>query len=402
MSKSNPLDHCRSVDYSGACDSCESGFVAVNGTCHRCPQHCNDCYYSNPKNCTTCKEGYGKTSNGGCKPCLAKHCKDCHDNYSKCSSCRRGFSFDSKAKTCSPCNVKHCSTCSSPGLCTHCEEGYGVTDSFQCTRCPNYPYHCNSGGARCGCDCGYVLSPRNTTCFKCPDNCEGCDEHDPSQCTECQDGYFLTSKKKCASCSVPHCSYCDSGAHSTCLECQEGYLESSDGTACLLIPENCSKVADTGKCSECWFGYGFDEKGSCRPCSTQQCDSCSKDYSVCDYCIDKYGFTNTPGRQKCLPCRSKNCLHCSANYALCERCDDKYALGKSSKFVAGSCLKCPDHCDECHISSSGKTLCDLCECNSVQACFGVNSSTGACTACKPCLYTCERSEEGCWDYLGCC
>ena len=308
-----------------------------------------------------------------------------------------------------------------------------MTGSFQCTRCPDY--QCGIvGEARCGCDCGYVLSPLSATCLKCPDNCNFCTEDDPSKCFACRDGSFLTPEKKCAAC-VPNCRDCDST--STCGSCQAGYRESTHGTYCLLVPENCSHVADTGKCSECLDGYGFDEngacrpcltskcdscskdysvcescsrgygfdeKGACRPCLTSKCDSCSKEYSVCESCSSGYGFTTTPGRRECRPCRSKNCLYCSANYAVCTYCKDKYALGKSFKGTGGSCLKCRDHCDRCHVGTPGRTICDFCECR-VQACFGFDNSTGLCTRpCKPCSFSpcLKRDGEGCDGYLACC
>jgi len=88
-----------------AVDSCESGYIHVNGYC--VPNVSSTAFTCNQNNCATCS----------------------YDNF--CSVCNPGYTLSSWG-TCvmTVCNVPNCASCSINNICSVCDTGYGLTGNL--------------------------------------------------------------------------------------------------------------------------------------------------------------------------------------------------------------------------------------------------------------------------------
>ena len=115
----------------------------------------------------------------------------------------------------------------------------------------------------------------------------------------------MTRDYQCEECSVtiPNCELCDD--ENTCTFCEESYVLSSDGTACLDIPDDCSSndhdliirtvIYDDDKytffeCPQCDTGFYWVNEtnnigGECTPCTEihDQCEYCNNN-GECEQC----------------------------------------------------------------------------------------------------------------------
>lgn len=96
--------------------------------------NCDTCDASGA--CTTCRLGYGLTTDGLCAPCSDPLCFQCGSNYSTCEACYSFAGLNNATGTCTRCDVaKSCLSCGGDGACTTCYDGFGLDGTGACKKC---------------------------------------------------------------------------------------------------------------------------------------------------------------------------------------------------------------------------------------------------------------------------
>lgn len=366
------------IGYNGElCDSCAEGFKISN----------NSDVSNKNISCFECKDGFGKTIDGDCKPCL----NDCL--CSKAGTCDKcvGPGFDI-TQNCSSCLEAYFNSSS----CDSCAVGFGLNQFNICEPClPN-------------CDCMTSL-----TC----DYCLETDHLDPkSNCTECLAGYKSNSSVKCGECEPTYgqdenryCFPCIEGCYceqaSTCSLCIKGinFNSSTNCQECKLGYESSSSSQNNSNnsvlCDICSQEYGLTQFNTCEPCRTGCL--CNK-AGNCDKCMAGENFNSSENCEKCTEAYESSgenltCDRCSVGYGLnenglCEKCLDGCLCTKAGtcdSCIAGIGVDKNNSCLSClkgYKSSKNDTVsCDLCE---------VGFGRGDNETCEPCLNRCTCENAG--------
>jgi proprotein convertase subtilisin/kexin type 5 len=114
-------DNCSSCDSDSFCTGCNEGFVLQetstskdcvancadgyyndNNVCTKCTAGCSQCSSTSDNGCSTCADGYLKTSTGGCQPGCAP---GKYLEKGACLTCSEGCSVCVSASTCSSCDT---------------------------------------------------------------------------------------------------------------------------------------------------------------------------------------------------------------------------------------------------------------------------------------------------------
>lgn len=104
-----------------------------------------------------------------------------------------------------------------------------------CLRC-DYPLGLYCTLCESGYYLGWVSSAKAITCFRCPNNCEVCQDY--KGCTECNTGYYLLGNNLydtwCNICP-DNCSVCKD--HVGCAQCNDGYCPYQDIPQAILCKQ---------------------------------------------------------------------------------------------------------------------------------------------------------------------
>ncbi|PRW58733.1 serine threonine [Chlorella sorokiniana] len=174
----------------------------------------------------------------------------------------------------------------------------------------------------------------------------------------------------------------------------------------------------------------------CVPCASKPCVDCRDDYKVCKACLEQAptppqsdgdkpfyltkdgkcefcdkdgskGCNTTVGCKEdgsCIECQDNfrliggKCVMCAdgCNYALnaqncdeqgqCTKCDDNWA-----RTANGTCVPCPDFCDECDVADDGAVVCLSCFHQ-----YTLNKDGSECLSCEdPNCYECPEGPAVC-------
>ena len=201
----------------------------------------------------------------------------------------------------------------------------------------------------------YYYNSTDSQCHSCPTGCLTCDN--PTTCSVCSDGFILSSNKTCIPClNYANCLTCDTSTL-TCSVCKDGYYIDSSG-AC----EHCS-----GSCALC------TESSSCLKCNSSSSYFDGSKWRYYDYYFDSSGY--------CEQGRVTGCSQYTSPSGDCEACHTGYA------FSSGSCVECPNHCDECDATGTTCTKCSPTAYydNSLSKCVLCSGGCKSCTSNSSCL-----------------
>lgn len=300
-----------------------------------CPAGCATCNIGN-SNAIVCSEplpGYSFDTSGNIVRC-ADSCKTCSSSDSNaCTSCFGASRLS--GTTCSGCQDSNAASCTgSITWADSCIPGYTPVNG-SCSACASNCLSCGTAGANnCddgGCGPGYVVITGTSNCTGCFAGCATCSNRSPNLCASCVNGQYLTNSSLCASCATG-CETCTSA--SVCSLCIEGYVLISN-VCTVQLPFPCS-AQDANGCTACYVGYIFSNgncnadtscnaDSSCISCPTSQylssgqCQSCTTDSAVCDYCKP----TAPNECQQCVATRylvGTSCNLCSTAMTGCTRC----------------------------------------------------------------------------------
>lgn len=356
-------------------DKCETGYDnADGGTCGACSANCETCITAGPDKCDDCVSGYRVSSEKVCEKC-SSFCSQCNSaGKGKCDSnkCDSRYTLDDNSE-CKGC-AQFCTQCSSngPSKCdtNKCDSEYAYTGSTQtCIKCPDNCHECDVASDGTTTECkntrcytSYGLKSTDKKCHKCPNDCTACEDTDSNgvlKCTNCA-SYFILNNGVCGSCPI-NCKTCSyvSEEGLRCSACKEGYTFDSDNN-CVACPSNCAKcawnaasgrsVCNDGECAE---GYGKDDIGSCKICSSLVYAACSKctdtvegnsstTKSVCTECAA--GYTMADNNLACLTCQISSTSNCATCYdrpgKYCTDCSSPAVLSANKEICGFTCHKC--------------------------------------------------------------
>ncbi|ELU16806.1 hypothetical protein CAPTEDRAFT_205275 [Capitella teleta] len=382
-------DHCLECDEGGKCKvgGCDSGwgYDRESGICKECTANCNSCDCTTTSDCLIddqrlkCSTGSGSCANKYSLNTDARTCEQCDANCNKCSSddmkdkcdpdqCKDDFFFNTTSRTCiSKCQCAHLNNNSLTNI-----------PSIEDDACAANCHDCNTNGIeKCdsdGCDQYHFFEQTNSSCKKCADNCEKCEEEecDPNctqknnaqgvyscstantcMTTNCQEGYGYNSHNKCDD----NCKICD-----TTIE----------------IPDLCDK-------DECKVDYGYErtsqtcKKTYCKHGQVDTNEKCNKPAGGCLVTTYKTrnGDTQYCPAGYCMPgyvYHSGTCQECPENCATCyyegttTKCEKNGCLRHYARTSKGLCIDCEEGCLECSAvedASSGDTIsvCDTDKCS---------------------------------------
>ncbi|KAL7716864.1 Protein serine/threonine kinase [Entamoeba marina] len=384
----------------GVCKKCSDGYYVSNGLCVGCDNGCISC---NETFCFICNSSVN--INGDC--ITDQHGVEIMTNNG-IISCENGM-FNNNEMFCVYCNetFPNCGLCDKKKCC-ECEDGYQLTNEFQCVS--NY---CSDDNCE-ECLVGYqkdvngkcieassvCLTFLNGECIKCIEglilynggcvtNISHCTITTTTGCLRCSDGYYLNEEMQCSNCSTncltclnteDTCTSCDflemltpsnecSGIESflphciklnkiliTCEECDEGYYVVN--RMCSECQSGCDVCSSIEYCLTCNYDYYLTKTKNCALKSTIiGCDGNITE-NGCSSCSDGY-FSNDNACELC----NETCQTCSSNND-CTSCIDGYVL-KFDKCVyfrkIDYCLSAKNSvCESCgfwHTTSEDKTLC---------------------------------------------
>ncbi|BFU22689.1 protein kinase domain containing protein [Entamoeba histolytica] len=320
--------------------SCKSNYYLTSGECVSCSKKFKDCSICTEKTCITCSSPNAYiTKDGSCE--VDQNCKIYENN--QCSVCKDGY-FKTSEGVCSSCTTG-CNKCKDSSLCLECSDSYYLTTMGKCVanELPNCELSSKKGCTRCF-DHFYLDS--NGNCQECNKTCLTCFKN-ASFCTSCQSDYYLDQNTcitdngksgkcshilpggKCAICKVGYynlnsdcyecsenCTTCQRDANS-CIECGENYYHSSSQNKCLSQDDLVYCISkNSWGCSKCLDGT-YMYNGECYLCS-DNCMNCiwSNICSSCDYgkvlrngkCIPLEAVVN------CIETSNGKCSKCSLNY----------------------------------------------------------------------------------------
>ena len=339
----------------GACKNCSIGtFSAADGssTCFECPagSYCKDqgmkiynqCLpgtynsYSNQTACSDCPAGRYQPNNGSaiCEPCREGKYLNATGSIteSACIDCPIGTFNDYKGS----------SKCYS-----QCDEGYYLSEDYNCTKCPVGRYNSNIGSDFCSpCPVGYVCESIGLSeGTRCPAGKFGILHDDITNCTACPAGTYQPDKGQatCTGCSTGTYSANTTGATSidVCKACEAGtYTSTVASTACQKCPPG----------SHCPNTKTFE-------------------YVSCD----PGAFTNSSGNMQCQSCPkgSYQDLH---GAAYCDLCPVGKYLNEDGAAQRSQCMECPVGK---YSHTEGLAECFQCPAGQYQDYLGSSS-------CKPC------------------
>ena len=239
-----------SKNSSGICECDSDSFGKHDQWCYKCDDNVygnpgcdtnNGCtyYHDNDElDCTQCKDGYFKYTQGQCFPCSygIKNCEQCHfDGRVICDQCLNEYIYNSQENKCEIKNCEDypefsegCLICEGNNFnnyisnkkCQSCKPGYFKTKDGKCVYCRSEKY----GGPAC-----YKCKYETNEIGEETDNiiCDYCPEKD----------HAISSDGKCFNCAkyFSNCEVCefkknnDNTEKLTCAICKPGFYVNSEG-----------------------------------------------------------------------------------------------------------------------------------------------------------------------------
>jgi len=406
-------------------NKCEAGFdVAVDGTCGACSTNCVSCLVAGPGKCDECVTGYRVSSEKLCDKC-SNNCKKCSSSgKGKCDSsqCDSGYTHDdnNECKACSS-NCYQCKT-NGPGKCdtNKCDAEFAFANEG-CLPCPDKCLECDVSATdgvttECKdkrCYTGYGRKFTDKKCHKCPNDCTACEDTNEDgvlKCTQCN-SYFILNSGVCGACPIncKTCSYISEEGLS-CNSCQDKFTFDPNNN-CVACPSNCDSckwdttlsktVCDDGECDD---GFGKDDTGSCKRCSSlvyTACSECTDTVlsngnssavpSMCTECDD--GYTMADDMSACLTCQISPTSNCDTCYdrpgKYCTECSSGTLLSESKEVCGVVCHKCmgPD-CETFSSIPSSQLDSEVCD-----ACWvGMRTESGTTEYARGCNFHVNQTE----------
>ncbi|MBN3318924.1 PCSK5 convertase, partial [Atractosteus spatula] len=398
--------NCKVCTRADRCLKCDSGFRHIDGKCEKqecgegevedpdyescetCEEGCQKCALHDPRNCSSCREGFYRFQTRCYRYCPAKtynvddnlECKECGKNCISCDAnqcywceerfflsddecverCDDGLYGDQESQECKPCH-QDCRTCGGPysddcdscpgnaqavkgkckGINSLCDEKTFLNVSFQMIDnfITIYLFHASIESFisvlwQNSCKILFLIKhsffPDNSVCQKCHPSCKTCSGPEESECNSCDQGRFLTAQQTCFE-KCPSKTFADVSSWK-CEDCKKGCAECIEKSQCLkcLAGEKNTLYLFKGKCvTECPRGYFEDFNNICSKCSPE-CKSCMNNSTYCLSCTQQYVLYN---------------------HECGKTCPTGYFPSN------GICQRCPTDCKEC--SSNGTcTECD--------------------------------------------
>ncbi|TFK64336.1 hypothetical protein BDN72DRAFT_963270 [Pluteus cervinus] len=355
--------------------NCVNGKCGANGQCQ-----CNAGWQdgSDGTKCSTCKQGFFKTTTGDCQVCQLG-CSQCSDQTGQCIVCAPKFSQDPVDKTkcdapqtatssgqvcpdgsfgdgakCTPC-ASSCRTCTGPTSndCVACSSGtFMLTVAAGATGGGGVGV-CVSADGNGVCQGGLIADNIKSECDTCGAKCTSCkvpnfnvaSTPDQVQCTGCLPGSVISNGNCVDSC--PAGTVVSSQDNLTCVPC------TSPCASCAGSPNFClsctgGQLAFEGKCisNTCPPG-SFPFPAS--PATPNACHTCHADCATCTGSSFNQCTTCPPNRPvlsngRCLPTCARNQFFSPGSgsnpVGQCQSCDSSCATCSGSG--SGSCMSCPD------------------------------------------------------------
>nr|XP_043891242.1 proprotein convertase subtilisin/kexin type 5 isoform X2 [Solea senegalensis] len=364
--------------------NCPPGQYFDDGTCRRCPPHCDAC--SDDGACYKCSFLY-LMLNGVCK-----------------ASCPVGYYEDMEEGRCGQCHPT-CATCAGP-----------LADD--CETCSTFSPKLYKGACFKDCVIGTYYEPEAMECQECHQTCTTCSGSDANQCTQCEKGLVLDPNT--LMCGVTSDTDCPPGTYLhddqfTCMGCYR-HCYSCDGPGnnecnTCVVPNYLHNSTCVSECPDGTYKSRQDvdgkELGLCLPCnhvcstcdgaSQRDCQSCSpghlrllhlcvthcptgyfKEGSHCEKCDQSCEGCTGPGPDYCRACPPP-LLELQGTKLCVQHCPQRFYLHN-------------DGCQQCH------TSCETCTEASPQSCL--TCDRGSILKDKVCYPRCEEgryfsSEETC-------
>lgn len=405
------------------CTSCATGYFQNYMGCSKCEYNCRKC--DSLTNCLECNDGFRRYIREGdtdydCQPCKNRGCKKCDDSIDQCSECIDGFypSPTDKANIydCIKC-PNDCKSCSKNQqgqmTCNDCNNGFYL-DNGICKKCESPCATCTNKNTCLSCANGFLFDGTSSCSNKCSDECLTC-ESNPNKCTSCKAGYIL-SGTKCVQC-FEGCKTCEEQwGEFGCMDCFDGYYiqYTMEGKRCSKCNDECATCISTDEkgCSSCAPGYFFTQMNTdpYRP-YTGKCESCGKDESHCQLCIEN---CNDDENFNCEPVPI--CTKCSDGFYIdnnvCQPCDKSCGTcyGPSSDDcltcadglfkLENKCVDCSETCATCDVLPTNCTSCKAGQYVKDGTCVSCNLDN--CAECKDDANYCTKCPGGKFVYEGKC
>ena len=254
----------------------------------------------------------------------------------------------------------------------------------------------------------FYYNSTDSRCHRCPTGCLTCDN--PTTCSVCSDGYILSSNKTCIPClNYANCLTCDTSTL-TCSVCKDGYYMDSSG-ACKECSWLCVLCTESSSCLKCNSTSSYlDSNSVCQVGSVTGCSQYTSPSGDCEACLTGYAFSSG----SCVECPN-SCDECDATGTTCTKCSPTaYYDNSLSKCVLCSggcksctsnsnCLECEDGftltqnggCTPCSVSNCKKCLNDgTMNCLECDSGWAFNPITKLCTSCP---FGCTSCSVGTYD-----
>ncbi|GMI05580.1 hypothetical protein TrVE_jg1079 [Triparma verrucosa] len=399
---------------SGACESCENGYVASSPGSTVC-DYCGAGNFASSES-NTCEDCPAATfSVGGsshCEPCgVGKYADGV--GRSECTICPAGKVTKSDQTECDTCadgkksglGDLYCSPCEAGSVvnedksnCIACGLGKFRTETdANCQDCPVGTFSDSAGKTYCSdCPAGtYADEPGNEVCKICPEG--KFSGSAASACTDCPGGKISTSGSyACQSCSAG--TYSNDQTQNLCKDCEAGKRSEAGASSCdNLCPAGKYGKAGEVECTNCAKGeYSRDGAGTCSTCESGKYSD-TEASTECQRC--GVGSVASQERTSCVDCSTGKIAE--VGDLTCSTCPNGFVNASHQ----GNCTECPQgfiaesgdsQCSKCNTakgltaSTPGMSSCEYCGSGTF-----VNLTSHACQPCPPSKYS-EGGQQDCW------
>lgn len=211
-------------------------------------------------------------------------------------------------------------------------------------------------------------------------------KEDRTICQTCVNSTDVLVNGTCMACQngCNNCSFDTLVNEIICNSCSTGFYMKEK--ICEKCPIGCSSCHSETECTSCEPSYGMNGT-ICYNCNIDQCK----------YCEIPHGKTVFECKT-CLPKRHLNADDCSTCPEFCKECsferdfECKKCFNRYTKAFNGTCIPCPDNCENCKENSEGELKCDKCVSSSYHL-----QIDGTCKPCSDVTFqycaTCLRNQK---------
>ncbi|ELP87672.1 hypothetical protein EIN_009790, partial [Entamoeba invadens IP1] len=197
---------CASIEFYNkvaTCTECPKGYTIVNETeCYDCSFFGNSLCKSATKDCSVCTECVSGSYILDGKCIKISNCEVAKED-GMCEYCITGYYIDKESGTCKLGKIPLCIDYESQFECSECS-GNSFNNITECIKIDNcHESDEDDGGICTKCNNGYGMDGI-LKCSKCTvENCKNCDMN-TSICQRCNDGLAKLAEDKCGDCSQVH------------------------------------------------------------------------------------------------------------------------------------------------------------------------------------------------------